>query len=344
MDTAVLERARTGDQNAFAELVRPCQAALRLHCYRMLGSLPDTEDAVQETLLSAWRGLGGFAERASVRTWLYRIATHRCLNIIRDGRRCRPSEPVMPFDAPPPSRYGDVPWLQPLPEAWLNGAADPAPGPATRYELRESVQLAFVAALQQLPPRQTAALLLCDVLGYSTTEAAGLLDTTATAVKGALQRARAATPTPACDSGTGHADTTNTDAGNTDPLADRFAEAFVAGDIERLIALLSDDAWLAMPPAPHEYLGRDAIAGFLTASFTWRGARMARLLPVTANLQPGFACYLSSPSRHVADPTGIFVLTIRDGRIHAATRFQDPSLVTRFGMPASISLRTTDPR
>lgn len=325
MAASVLERARAGDNGAFAELAGPHLPELRLHCYRMLGSLSDAEDALQETLLAAWRGLSGYAGQASVRTWLFRIATNRCLNAIRDGKRRRPSEPVPPFAVPAPTRRGEVTWLQPLPDAWWAAAADPTPGPAARYETRETVKLAFIAALQRLPPRQTAALVLCDVLGYSTAEAAAILDSTVTAVKGALQRARAAMP----------AEHSATDQRGADELASRFAAAFTTGDIGGVVALLSDRAVLAMPPAPHEYVGHDPIAEFLAASFHWRGERTSALLPVGANMQPAFACYLSEPGEHVANPVGLLVLDIHGDAIAAVTRFQDAALPQLFGSPAA---------
>ena len=187
-----LARARTGDERAFQELTAPYRRELQLHCYRMLGSLTDAEDALQETLLAAWRGLSGYEGRASLRTWLYRIATNRCLNAIRDGRaRMPPPEPVPPFQPPEPSRRGEATWLQPYPDALLERVVDLAPGPEERYQSRETVELAFVETLQHLPPRQAAALVLGEVLGFSAVEVAAMLDTSETAVKGLLRRARA---------------------------------------------------------------------------------------------------------------------------------------------------------
>src|SRR5438270_2499095 len=187
-----LSRARAGDQDAFAELVEPYRRELQLHCYRILGSLQDAEDLLQETLLAAWRGLEGFEERASLRNWLYRIATNRCLNALRDRKR-RPQE-VPPMAEPPqPTRMAEPSWLEPYPDLLLEGLPDTAPGPEARYETRESVGLAFLTALQNLPPRQRAALILSDVLGYQRAEVAEMLESSETAIKGALQRARAAT-------------------------------------------------------------------------------------------------------------------------------------------------------
>src|SRR5215216_6707663 len=192
VEQTMLQRARDGDERAFRELTDPYRRELQVHCYRMLGSLTDAEDLLQETLLAAWRGLATFQERASVRTWLYRIATNRCLNALRSAGRRVPAEPVPPFQPPEPSRRGEITWLQPYPDTLLEGIADPAPGPEARYQATEAVELAFVAGLQRLPPRQAAALLLRDVLGFATDEVAAMLGTSQTAVKGALQRARAA--------------------------------------------------------------------------------------------------------------------------------------------------------
>ncbi|MEU4241274.1 RNA polymerase subunit sigma-70 [Actinoplanes sp. NPDC026619] len=292
------------DDHAFAAVVEPHRRELLLHCYRMLGSLTDAEDALQETLLAAWRGMDGFEGRSSLRTWLYRIATTRCLNVRRGASRRVPA-PVPPFEPPAPTRLGEVTWLQPYPDALLDGVPDDAPGPDARYEMREAVSLAFIAALQRMPPRQAATLILRDVLGYPTEETADLLGVTATAAKGLLQRAR----TAAGDDGPA---ATPADQ----DLVDRFAHAFSVRDMPALLALLTDDAWLAMPPAPHEYHGPEAIAGFLAASPTWRYT--LRLEPAGANRQPAFACFLDDA------PAGLLVLTARDDRIAALTRFLEP--------------------
>jgi RNA polymerase sigma-70 factor (TIGR02960 family) len=305
----------------FGDRIAPYRAELRVHCYRMLGSLTDAEDVLQETMLAAWRARDGFEGRSSLRTWLYRIATNRCLNARRDQARRVPRPPAPPFIPPEPSRRGEVTWLEPFPEALLEAVPDRAPGPAARYGMREAVELAFVAGLQQLPPRQTAVLILRDVLGYSGEETASLLDTTATAVKGALQRARATLGEP-------RPVTAPTPEERT--LTRRFAEAFTVRDVEALLALLTDDAWLAMPPAPHEYHGPAAIRGFLEAS---RSQRTLRLVPTRVNTQPAYACHLDS------EPAGLLVLTLRGGRIAGMTRFLDNEMLGRFGLlaPAPIS-------
>lgn len=314
MAEALLTRARAGDHDAFAQLVDPFRRELQVHCYRLLGRLSDAEDAVQETLLAAWRGLPEFEGRASVRGWLYRIATRRCLNAIRDAGRRPPLAPTPPFDAPEPTRHHEVPWVQPYPDALL-------PEPAALR--REQVELAFVEALQQLPPRQTAALVLCDVLGFPLAEAAELLDTSATAVKGTLQRARSTLRT------TAHRPPPAGGAAERD-LTARFTRAFVADDVAAVIELLTDDAWLAMPPAPHQYDGAAAIAGFLRASAGWRAGRRYTQRPARANGQPAFGLYLDGA------PAGLVVLTLDGDRVAGVTRFMDDTLYPWFELPARL--------
>jgi RNA polymerase sigma-70 factor (TIGR02960 family) len=317
------------DERAFAGWVEPHRAELRLHCYRMLGSFTDAEDVLQETMLAAWRGLGGFDGRSSLRTWLYKIATNRCLNWRRDAARRVPQTPVPPFRPPEPTRRGDVPWLQPFPDALLAGLPDAAPGPEARYQLRESVELAFVAGLQRLPPRQAAVLILRDVLGYETAEVAALLKTTATAVKGALQRARATLAATERPAGT---ERPAAPSGLTGELARRFADAFAVRDMAALVTLLTDDAWLAMPPAPHEYHGIPAILEFLQVSGSWRADRGLHLVPAAVNAQPAFACYLSDPGAATAQPAGLMVLTLRGDRIAGLTRFLDSTALITAGL------------
>jgi RNA polymerase sigma-70 factor (TIGR02960 family) len=333
MEQATLQRARAGDEQAFRELTDPYRRELLVHCYRMLGSLTDAEDMLQETLLAAWRGLAGFAGRASLRSWLYRIATNQCLNARRAGGRRVPAEPVPPFQPPEPTSRSEITWLQPYPDTLLEGITDTAPGPEARYQATEAIELAFIAGLQRMPPRQAAALLLRDVLGFAATDVAGLLDTTPTAVKGCLQRARAAVshsrdqaPRPA--------------SAQERTLGRRFADAYAAGDIDRVIALLTDDAWLSMPPAPHQYHGTAAIRSFLQASFGYRGERRVYMVATSANTQPALASYLSGPdpeARPAVTPAGLFVLTMAGPRIQAITRFHCDELYPRFGLPLSLS-------
>jgi RNA polymerase sigma-70 factor (TIGR02960 family) len=328
-----LDRAQAGDADAFRDLTEPHRRELQLHCYRILGSLADAEDMLQETLIAAWRGLDQFQGRASLRAWLYRIATNRCLNALRDAGRRIPTEPVPPFQPPEPSRRSEVTWLQPYPDALLEQLPEQAPGPETRYETREAVELAFVVALQRMPPRQAATLVLRDVLGYPSAEVAAMLGTTETAVKGALQRARAALdarrdasrpPAPA--------------PGSTEErrLIRRVAEAFTAADIDRLVALLMDDAWLSMPPAPHEYHGIPAIAEFLRSSMRILDTRRLILVPTRANTQPAFGAYLAESGMTGAGPAGLIVLTLTGDRIGAITRFHTNSLMPRFGLPERV--------
>jgi RNA polymerase sigma-70 factor (TIGR02960 family) len=247
-----LSRARAGDEEAFRELIDPCQGELQLHCYRILGSVQDAEDVLQETLLAAWRGLELFDGRSSLRTWLYRIATNRCLNALRDkGRRPREVEAIA--EPPEPTRRSEPMWLEPYPDALLEAVADTSLGPEARYELREAVSLAFVAALQHLPPRQRAVLVLRDVLGFRALEVADMLESSEAALKGALQRARTTLKTrlPARDRERAPLPCSPRER----ELVGRFADAVQSGDVDGVVSLLTDDAWLTMPPQPFEYQG-----------------------------------------------------------------------------------------
>jgi RNA polymerase sigma-70 factor, ECF subfamily len=188
VSTDLIDRARVGDEQAFGELVGPYRRELQVHCYRILGSALDAEDALQETLLAAWRGLAGFEGRSSVRVWLFQIATRRCLNALRSASRRPPMDwPPPGVELPEPTRLGEVAWLEPYPDVLLEGLADAAPGPEARYEAREAISVAFVTALQLLPPRQRAVLILRDVLGFRASEAAGILDCTEESVTSALK-------------------------------------------------------------------------------------------------------------------------------------------------------------
>lgn len=274
--------------DAFRELTEPYHRELRVHCYRMLGSFQDAEDALQETLLAAWRGLDGFEGRASVRTWLYRIATNRCLNARRAaGRRPTHEWDVPDVEPPSPTRLGEVSWIEPYPDALLDGALGEPPGPEARYEQTESISLAFVTALQVLPPRQVAVLVLRDVLGYRSDEVADMLGSSAEAVKSTLKRARAnleqsrspltePPPWPASQA-------------ENRVIAD-FVRAWESADVAALVALLTDDVFLTMPPMPFEYEGLDVAARFCASIF--RAGRRFDLLPTRANGQPAFGAYL----------------------------------------------------
>jgi len=258
-------RARSGDQEAFRELVQPYQYELQVHCYRILGSAQDAEDALQETLLAAWRGLGDFEERASIRTWLYRIATSRCLNTLRaSSRRATMDGPQAWPDPPTPTRLGEVPWLEPYPDQLLEQLPGTEPGPEARYESTEAISLAFVTALQLLPPRQRAVLVLRDVLGFRAAEAADILQTSLESVTSALKRARATLARQPADSSEHEPPAAPGSAAERD-LVRRLTEAYATGNVNGVISLLTDDVWLTMPPVPFEYQGRDVGTGTVPA-------------------------------------------------------------------------------
>jgi RNA polymerase sigma-70 factor (TIGR02960 family) len=332
-----LSRARAGDEQAFRALTEPYRRELQLHCYRILGSVQDAEDLVQETLLAAWRGLDRFEERASLRAWLYRIATNRCLNALRDsGRRPRTASVASDLLAtlPEPTRRGEPLWLEPYPDALLEGVADTAAGPEARYEATEAVGLAFLTALQRLPPLQRAVLVLRDVLGFRAAEVADMLETTEPAVKAALQRARASVD-ERLPAGRLERAALPSSAREREIVA-RFAAAFEAGDVEGVVALLTDDAVATMPPEPGEYEGRVAIAAFLEDRFAQRGDRRTRLVPTGANAQPAFGCYFQDPHTPIAHAHGLMVLTLEGDRIAAITRFVDNSVLPHFGLPRTL--------
>ena len=329
---AKLARARAGDAEAFRELTEPHRRELQLHCYRILGSTQDAEDLTQETLLAAWRGLDGFEGRSSVRAWLYRIATNRSLNALR-ARSRRPRE-VPAMDGPPePTRRIERTWVEPYPDVLLEGLGDTAPGPAGRYEARESIELAFIVALQHLPPRQRAALVLRDVLGFRTAEVAELLDTGEASVKGALQRARASLRTrlPAAD----RERAPRPDSAGERRLVGRVADAVEGGDVDEIVAMLTDDARLTMPPQPLEYQGHDAIGAFLRYREDVRGTPL-RVVPTRANTQPAFGCYLPDAQAAIARPRGLFVLALEAGAVAAITWFADTGVFRHFGLPRTL--------
>jgi RNA polymerase sigma-70 factor (TIGR02960 family) len=329
---ATLARARAGDDEAFRELTEPYRRELQLHCYRILGSMQDAEDLVQETLLAAWRGLDGFEGRSSVRNWLYRIATNRCLNALRDRSR-RPRALQTMDDTPSPTRRTEPVWLEPYPDVLLEEIPDDSRGPAARYEARESVELAFILALQRLPPRQRAALVLRDVLGFRTAEVAEMLDTGEASVKGALQRARATVreQLPAAD----RERAPRPNSAHERELVGRFADAVQTGDLDEIVALLTDDALLTMPPQPLEYQGHDAIAGFLHHRAELRGTPL-RVVPTRANTQPAFGCYLPDAQAAIARPYGLIVLTLEGDAIAAITWFADTGVFRHFGLPRTL--------
>jgi RNA polymerase sigma-70 factor (TIGR02960 family) len=334
MTASTLTRARAGDEQAFRELTDSHRRELQLHCYRILGSVQDAEDALQETLLSAWRGLDGFEERASLRAWLYRIATNRCLNALRESsRRPRESSRGLPFQPPEPTRFGEPSWLEPYPDTLLEGLPDSAPGPDARYETREALALAFVTGLQRLPPRQRAALVLRDVLGYRASEVAEMLDTTEVSVNSALQRARA-TLDAAAPRSRERAPLPRSPGERE--LIGRFAEAFENGQIAEVVALLTDDAWVTMPPEPFEYQGHAAIAEFFSQAFGGRTEPTHRLVPTRANGQPAFGHYIRDPQAQIARARGILVLTLEGDRISRITRFPGGGVLPHFGLPRTL--------
>ena len=332
MSETALSRASAGDPDAFQELIDPFRVELQLHCYRILGSLQDAEDQLQETLLAAWRGLGSFEQRTSLRSWLYRIATNRCLNSLRDRRR-RPQEVPSMVEPPKPTRRVEPMWLEPYPDVLLEGLADTAPGPEARYELRESVELAFMVALQHLPPRQRAALVLRDVLGFHTVEVAEMLENSEASVKGALQRARATIDDRIPPGARERAPLPRSPRERE--LVSRFAAAVERGDTQSIVSMLTEDASLTMPPEPYEYQGGQAIAMFLRDREVRRGAHL-QLVATRANGQPAFGCYLPDAHAPIARAYGVMVLTLSDDHISAITWFGERSLVPRFGLPRTL--------
>src|SRR3954470_17233367 len=327
MTEPLLDRAREGDEDAFRALTEPFRPELHVHCYRILGSVQDAEDMVQETLLAAWRGLEQYEERDSLRAWLYRIATNRCLNALRDsGRRSR-QPPALPFEVPEPTRRGEPLWLEPYPDALLEGVAETAPGPDARYETKEAVTLAFVAALQHLPPRQRAVLVLRDVLGFRAAEVAEMLESSEASVNSALQRARSALE-GRLPAGRGPLPRSP----RVRELAARFAEAVESGDVDGMVSLLTDDALLTMPPLPLEYQGHEAIAGFLSYREEARGTPL-RVMPTWANTQPAFGCYTPDAQTGIASASGLFVLTLERDGVAAMTWFADTALFEHFALP-----------
>jgi RNA polymerase sigma-70 factor (TIGR02960 family) len=332
----LLALARDGDGEAFRELVEPYRRELQVHCYRILGSVQDAEDLVQETLLAAWRGIAGYEERASVRTWLYRIATNRCLNALRANARRPHDQEAFRSEVPlpEPSHHRAEPvWLEPYPDVLLEGIVDNGPGPEARYEVRESVSLAFLAALQQLPPRQRAVLVLRDVLGFRAAEVADILGTTENAVTSALNRARGALARELPDRSWDSAPLP--DSPQERRIVADFVQAFESGDVDAIVGLLTDDAWLTMPPQPQEYQGLDAIREFLSSAALRNGRRYV-LIPTRANGQPAFGCYLRDPRTPILHAHGVLVLTLTADRIAALTRFHDNALLPVFGLARSL--------
>jgi RNA polymerase sigma-70 factor (ECF subfamily) len=328
----LISRARAGDGEAFRELTEPHRRELQVHCYRMLGSFQDAEDILQETLLAAWQGFSDFEGRASLRTWLYRIATNRCLNARRTAARRPAKEWNVPGVEPPePTRLGEVVWLEPFPDTLLEGAIHVPLGPEVRFEQTESISLTFVAALQVLPPRQLAVLILSDILGFHASEVAEMLDSTVDSVHSALKRARAnlqqRRPLPPSSAGAPPAGSPA-----EGEIVAKFVRAYEAADLDAIVALLTDDVFMSMPPMPFEYEGREAVARFLTLLFA---SRRFALLPTRANGQPAFGSYLRTPSGSLPG-VGLIALALRGDRIAAMSRFEQGVLAS-FGLPAALA-------
>ncbi|WP_291413759.1 sigma-70 family RNA polymerase sigma factor [Actinophytocola sp.] len=331
MDDDVVAAARAGDESAFAALVERHRGELRVHCYRMLGSFDEAEDLVQETFLRAWKGLPDFAGRSSLRTWLYRIATNACLDAL-DGRarRVLPQDLAAPFDPnvglPPRT---DIAWLQPFPDQlW----------PEDEVVARETIELAFLAAIQHLPPRQRAVLILRDVLGWPARDTAALLEHSVASVNSALQRARATLKEQLPSRRLDWAPSAEPTAAERAVLR-RYMAALEQADLTAVADLLAEDVRAAMPPWPMWYLGRDAVMATLTAS--WNPSRpdyvgRFRVLPTAANGRPALASYVRAPGDTAFRAFAIVVLRVADGRIAELTAFHDTSLFAAFDLPAAL--------
>ena len=329
-----LARARAGDEDAFRELTDPYRRELQLHAYRIVGSAQDAEDLLQETLLAAWRGLEHYEGRASVRAWLYRIATNRSLDALRASRR-RPEDRQRMTEMPEPTSHGEPIWLQPYPDVLLDGIPDDAPGPQARYETREAIALAFVVGLQHLAPAQRAVLVLRDVLGFRAAEVAEMLGSTEASVNSLLRRARTAFDARLPASGRERAPLPS--SRRERDIVGRFADAIETGDVDAVVALLTGDAWLTMPPEPYEYQGQGAIGMFLRDRALRRGAPL--LVPTRANGQPAFGVYFPAPGTEIARPYAMLVLTLEGERISAITWFGDSSVFPHFGLPRTLRRR-----
>jgi RNA polymerase sigma-70 factor (ECF subfamily) len=332
---SVLARAQTGDGEAFQELTEPYCRELRVHCYRILGSFQDAEDLLQETLLSAWQALDGFDGR-SLRAWLYRIATNRCLNYLRDSSR-RPQATNM-VDARGSlfsgATHSDEPWwLEPYPDVLID---ELEPGPEARYDARESIALSFVAGLQRLPTQQRAALVLRDVLGFSAAEVAEMLDTTPASVNSALQRAHAGF-CPAGDPERVRLPRSPHEA----EVVDQFVDAIQHGDFDRVVALLTDEARLSMPPEPFEVHGARAIAEFLDRVAFLRDLKVVM---TRANRDPAYGYYRPDPNANVYRASGLIVLTVVGEQVSSMTRFADKGLFACFGLPRTLPKSSAGPR
>jgi RNA polymerase sigma-70 factor, ECF subfamily len=329
----LLDAARSGDQDAFRRLVEPHRAELHAHCYRMLGSLHDAEDALQETLLRAWRGLSGFQAERSLRPWLYRIATNACLDVLaKRPRRVLPLDhgPAAQPDAGPGTPLAETLWLDPYPNDAL-GLADGYAAPEARYEQRESVELAFVSAMQHLPARQRAVLILREVLGFSAREVAESLETSAASVNSALQRARRAVDErlPALSQ---QATLRSLGDERLRDLVQRYVDAWEHRNVEALTALLVEEATFEMPPFPNWFRGRETVIAFIAST----GRPKLRHVVTRANGQPAVAWYVRRGRAQPYAPTAIEVLTLDGPRVKDIVAFASPELFPRFGLPPEL--------
>ena len=335
----LLEAARAGDEDAFARIVEPHRRALHAHCYRMLGSVADAEDALQDALLNAWRGLGRFEGRSSLRSWLYTIATNACLRAIE-----RRPKRVLPIDYAPAADPHDglaeplveSVWVEPYPDERL-GLEDGLAGPEARYEQRESVELAFIAALQHLPARQRAVLILRDVLGFSARETAGALEMSPPGVDSALQRAHKAVDGRLPDRSQQAVLDALPDRGLR-AIVERYVDAFERGDVDALVEMLAADGTFTMPPLPTWYRGRDAVAAFLK-SHVLASENRWRLVPARANGQLAFGNYSWDAERQRFLPRSLSVLTLGADEITEMTTFIGLDVLADFGLPDELPPR-----
>jgi RNA polymerase sigma-70 factor (TIGR02960 family) len=334
VNMGLLGRAQSGDQQAFAQLTDGYRRELKLHCYRILGSTQDAEDALQETFISAWQALANFEERASIRTWLYRIATNRCLNMLRAASRRPEVASSLNTTLPEPTRVGEVVWLEPYPDILLDGLPDDSPGPDARYETRESVSLAFITVLQLLPPRQRVALVLRDVLGYRASEAAEMIEATEASVESALKRARLTLHDRLADTKDREPPPAPNSAVEREIVA-RVTAAFEAGNVDELLVLLTEDVLVTMPPIPGELEGREDAGRYFRKTLFHPGPSM-RIVPTRANGQPALASYVRDPQTGLYHASGIVVLTL-SGRLTSAMTLFGKDVLSSFGLPRALS-------
>jgi RNA polymerase sigma-70 factor, ECF subfamily len=341
-ERALLTSARAGDEGAYRRLVETYRGELHAHCYRMLGSVQDAEDALQDAFVRAWRGLPRFEGRSSLRSWLYRIATNTCLDVV-----ARRPKRVLPLDYGPaadPHKGPGAPlvesvWVEPYPDETV-GVADGFASPEASYEQRESVELAFIAALQYLPARQRAVLILREVLGFSAREVAETLDTTTVSVNSALQRARK-TIDDHLPEQSQQATLRSVGDDGIRELVERYVDAWERGDVDAVAAMLAEDAAIAMPPMASWFRGAGVLVFLRDWAFSGRvygaeGKRRVRVLPVRASGQPAFGTYSWDPERERYLPTVLQVLTLRGDRIEEITGFVTPEIFARFGLPDSL--------